>query len=152
MGLRGNISLKMDNFQFPFYQRSCQSPCQTLSVKHWTSVCWTTSDAIFWSSPDHIPGPKKLLGWVRARGKPAVFGPKAKLSVPPSVISTLFSSAHKPQFPQGLMKPGGIPRRMCSLQTGQAGNKTRLLTGRGMFLEIPFYYLFLTEHAKNHTL
>lgn len=50
------------------------------------------------------------------------------------------------------MKPGGIPRRISSLQTGQAGNKTRLLIGRGRFLEIPFYYLFLTEHAKNHTL
>lgn len=66
-----------------------------------------------------------------------------------NINAYLFSSTHKLQFPQGLMKPRGIPRRINFFQTGQAGNKTRLLIGKKMFLEILFYYcLFFTEHAK----
>lgn len=146
---KGNINLKMDNFPLPFCWRWRQSLDRTLiRARAWR----TMRDAIFESFPNHIPRPKKLLGQVRGRGKPAVFRPKAKLPVPPSVTPALFSSAPKPQFPQGLMKPVGSPRRISSLQTGQAGSETRLLIGRGMFLEIPFYYLFHTEHAKNHTL
>lgn len=54
---------------------------------------------------------------------------------------------HKPHNPlrvsRNLRGRGGIPRRINSFQTGQAGNKIGLLIGRRMVLEIPFDYCFV---------
>ncbi|CAN0563112.1 unnamed protein product [Rangifer tarandus platyrhynchus] len=66
------------------------------------------------------------------RGAQAGCSHKAERSTAASVTATLAKASQrcrKPQFPQGLLKPRGVPRRVNSFYAGQAGNKTRLLTG-----------------------